>query len=340
MNQRQHRRRFLQTVITSLAGWTIGQFKARAETPSGPQPRRLIPPVIIDTHTHFYDPNRPQGVPWPAREDPWLYRPTYPRDYLALPTPQPVFGTVVVEASPWIEDNQWILDLAAQNPFIVGFVGNLNPGTDPFRQQLMRFAANRLFRGVRINADRLGSGLDQTKFRADLRLLADKGLALDLLGGPTMLPDVVRLARLIPNLRLVIDHVANLRIDGRPVDSAWHQGMRAAGHHRNVFCKVSGLVEGTGRSDGTAPRDPSFYKPVLDVLWNAFGEDRLVYGSNWPVSARFASLATVQGIVEDYFSTKGTTARAKVLGGNARTVYHWISRRKQPVKPAPPASAG
>ena len=72
--------------------------------------------MIIDTHTHFYDPYRPEGVPWPPRDDALLYRRVLPEDYKAVAVPEGVTGTVVVEASEWVEDNGWILDLAATEP--------------------------------------------------------------------------------------------------------------------------------------------------------------------------------------------------------------------------------
>src|SRR5205809_6764170 len=105
--------------------------------------------MIIDTHTHFYDPTRPQGVPWPPPDDTVLYRRVMPENYKALAVPEGVTGTVVVEASQWVEDNEWILDLAAREPFIVGFVGNLQPGSPDFGANLERLAANPLFRGIR-----------------------------------------------------------------------------------------------------------------------------------------------------------------------------------------------
>ena len=115
-------------------------------------PRAIAPLTIIDTHTHFYDPARPGGVPWPGKGDALLHRTTLPADYRAQPVPQPVTATVVVEASPLVEDNQWILDLAAKDKFIVGFVGNLKPGEEAFAGHLKRFAANPPYRGIRVNA--------------------------------------------------------------------------------------------------------------------------------------------------------------------------------------------
>ena len=319
MSQHQNRRAFLKTAFAGATGAALDCF-LNADASAAANSNLLI----IDTHTHFYDPSRPQGVPWPPKDDTLLYRTMLPKDYKALPTPQPVAGTVVVEASAWLADNQWILNLAANDPFIVGFVGNLTPGTAEFgAHHLRRFAGNRLFRGIRIGGDRLQQGLNSARFRSDLKLLAEKNLALDLLGGPDMLPGAARLAKELPDLRIVIDHVANLRIDGKPPPADWLSGMHSVARHENVYCKVSGLVEGTGRTDGTAPRDAQYYTPVLDAVWEAFGENRLIYGSNWPVSERFAALATVQQIVHDYFGAKGRTPLEKVFGENAKAAYRW-----------------
>ncbi len=326
MIPRRNRRTFLKTTLTGLAGAALGVRPtvqvAAAAAPKG----KNLTDTIIDTHTHFYDPIRAAGVPWPPKDDKFLYRTVLPKDYLALPKPQQATGTVVVEASAWVEDNQWILDLAAQEPFIVGLVGNLPVGTDEFGALLKRFTANRLFRGIRAGGDRIRRGLNEASFLRDLKRLAENGLSLDVLGGPDLLPEIARLARAIPDLRLVIDHVANVKIDGKPAPDSWQRGMTSAAEHRNVYCKVSGLVEGTGRTDGAAPRDVEFYRPVLDTVWSAFGKDRLIYGSNWPVSERFASCATVQAIVSDYFSGKGKMAVENVFWNNAKAAYQWVGR--------------
>jgi L-fuconolactonase len=282
---------------------------------------RELPLPILDTHTHFYDPTRPQGVPWPPADDALLHRPVLPTEYRRLAEPLGVAGTVVVEASPWVEDNQWVLDLADTEPFLLGLVGHLKPGQPGFRTDLERFARHPRFRGVRTGLWGAQVTPENDGFVRDLALLSDRQLALDVLIGPDQLPIVARLAQRLPELRLVIDHCANLRVDGQNPPTTWREGLRACGGHRNVFLKVSGLVEGTGRSDGTAPRDVAFYRPVLEAAWEVFGEDRVVYGSNWPVSARFASLATVQGIVAEYVAGRGTEAGARFFHHNARQVY-------------------
>ena len=279
--------------------------------------------MIIDTHTHFYDPTRPQGVPWPSPKEKLLYRPVLPEHYKALAVPEGVTGTVVVEASPWVEDNQWILDLAEKDPFIVGHVGNLRLGAEGFKANLERFAANPLFRGIRVGGSVIG-GLLRAGQLDDLEMLAARDLELDLLLGPADLPATRKLAERLPELRLVLNHIAGVRIDGRAPDSAWVEGIQGAAAHSNIFCKVSALVEMTGQRP--APTNLDYYIPTLDVLWRAFGEDRLIYGSNWPVCEPFASYATVQRLVREYFGGKGPEASEKYFWKNAQAAYRWVKR--------------
>jgi L-fuconolactonase len=279
---------------------------------------------IIDCHTHFYDPSRPQGVPWPGKSDTTLYRPVYPRDYKAAAASQGVTGTVVVEASAWLEDNQWILDIARDEPLITGFVGRLTPGDPSFVAGITRFARNPLFRGIRVSGSDVAGLTEQGRLR-DLDTLAGHDLSLDVNGNVSSLPAVAAVAKAVPRLRIVVDHVANVAIDGKAPPADWLRGMDAVSRQRSVFCKVSGLVEGSGRR-GNAPSDVDFYRPVLDAVWERFGEERLIYGSNWPVSEVFAPFGTVHQIVSAYFKTRGETATRRYFAGNARAAYKWVKR--------------
>jgi predicted TIM-barrel fold metal-dependent hydrolase len=313
---RLSRRSFL-AAVTSTAAALTGCATGRSTHATG----------IVDTHTHFYDPTRPEGVPWPPKDDAVLYRRVLPMDLKRLATPLGVTGTVVVEASPWVEDNQWVLDLAAHDSFIVGLVGHLKPGKPDFERHLKRFAANPFFRGIRTGLWDIPLAPDDRVFIRALGTLARLDLSLDVIVQPDQLPTLARLAAAVPDLRIVIDHCAGVRVDGRPPAQPWVRGIEAVARHPNVFMKVSGLVEGTARTDGSAPADVDFYRPVLDVLWNAFGEDRVIYGSNWPVSERFARYGTVLGIVREYFNGKGSTAAAKYFSRNASRIYQFVRRR-------------
>ena len=274
--------------------------------------------MIIDTHTHFYDPTRPQGVPWPNPEDTNLYKPTLPTHYKAIAEPEGVTGTVVVEASAWVEDNQWILDLAAdKSSLIVGLVGHLEPSSEDFEANLNHYATHPLFCGLRFGTI---TREDPQGLSACEQLMA-KDLELDLLTGPETLQEVAQCAALFPDLRIILNHVGHVKITGQAPDAEWIDGIRAVSAQPNTFCKVSGMVELT--QDKPSPGHVNYYTPTLDALWHAFGEDRLVYGSNWPVSAPHADYAVVQRITTEYFEPKGTEVLEKVMWKNSKEVYRW-----------------
>lgn len=314
------RRELLQAGLAAgIGSFAAAQAaSAKSETPT--------PFDIVDCHTHFYDPTRPEGVPWPGKDDKVLYRTVLPDDYRKLGDPLGVTGTVIVEASPWVEDNQWVLDLAQNDPFIRGLVGNLTPGSPEFAKNFVRFARNKLFLGIRINSAPLAEGLKKPEFLSDIKRLSLASSQIDINGGPELLPLVAQLAEKFPDLRIVVNHLANIRIDGKEPPKAWIEGMQAAAKHPNVFCKVSALVEGASQPDKKSPTDVAFYKPVLDHAWKTFGENRVIYGSNWPVSERYGSLAVVQQIVTDYVADMKELNRWKFFAGNAKAAYQWPER--------------
>ena len=313
------RRRFLQYTGVSLAA-----ASAFARPESSIAASATVP--VIDTHTHFYDPTRPQGVPWPPRTDP-LYKPHLPEHFRTLTEKHGVVGTVVVEASNWIQDNQWILDLAKENPVIVGFIGNLELGKPEFAGHLKRFSANPIFRGLRLNGSIVAKNLGRKAFEDDLRRLADWRLTLDLVGSARMLPDVERVAKLVPGLRIVIDHLPFRNWDGDP-RTARRALTRIAGLP-NVYAKISDVAR---RVDGRIVEEPEFYHPGLDMLWELFGPDRAMFGSNWPVSNRVAPYASVVKVVADYFSTKERSEAENFFWNNSQAAYQWKTRAKIPSK--------
>jgi L-fuconolactonase len=302
-----------------LAAGAAGLFGAFAGGESHSAEDEL--PLTIDAHTHFYDPTRAEGVPWPRKDDAVLYRPVLPPEFEELTARLHVVGTIVIEASPWIEDNQWLLDLAKREPIILGVVGRLDPASNDFPRLLDRFAKDQRFRGTRINRADAVKALKEPAVLKHLALLARRDLELDVNGGPDLPADVARLAEALPDLRIVLNHAANLPLDGKAVPREWLAGMQAAAQNPRVYCKVSALVEATRRTNRDAPTDLAFYRPVLDALWNAFGEDRLIYGSNWPVSERAASYAALHKIAVGYFRTKGARPLAKFLRENSLAAY-------------------
>jgi predicted TIM-barrel fold metal-dependent hydrolase len=140
------------------------------------------PPRVIDTHIHLFDPTRPQGVPWPPKDNAALYRPALPPRYRALTDGLGIAGAIEVECSSWLEDNQWVLDLAARDKIVVGTVGNLDPGDPDFARHLDRFHRNPRFRGIRFGnlwGRNLADEIAKPAFIAGLKRLADADLVLD-----------------------------------------------------------------------------------------------------------------------------------------------------------------
>ena len=279
---------------------------------------------VIDCHTHFYDPTRPNGIPWPAKGSP-LYRTVLPQHLREQKHHRRVTGTVIVEASDRLEDNAWLLDLAKIDPFVVGVVGRLTPGATGFSKHLRRFAANPLFRGIRISTGLLRQLLDKNKLD-DLKLFAERDLALDVNGGPDTPAELARLAKRLPDLRIVLNHIGNVKITSDAPPKTWVAGIQAAAKHNNVSCKISALCWAAARGGKQPPTGLDFYRPYIDVVWNSFGDDRVIYGSDWPASESAADYATQQRIVMEYAAEKGRDVTRKFCSRNAKRVYKWVER--------------
>jgi L-fuconolactonase len=274
--------------------------------------------MIIDTHTHFYDPSRPQGIPWPRVDNRLLYRTVLPEHYKQLAEPEGVTGTVVVEASAWLEDNQWVLNLAATDPFIVGMVGHIDPNREEFGSELDRFAANPRFISIRCRGQDF-EDVEKGSFLADMGKVADNDLELDVLVRSQHFNGLFKLAEQIPHLRIVVNHIAHMPIDGEALDAAWVEHYQQMAQYPQIYMKVSALMEQS--TVQPAPGEVNFYRPTLDALWDAFGENRLIYGSNWPVCERAGDFARGINIVKSYFAERGETASEKYFWQNAKSVY-------------------
>jgi predicted TIM-barrel fold metal-dependent hydrolase len=283
---------------------------------------------IIDSHIHLFDPTRPQGVPWPSKDNAVLYKPALPERYRSIAVPLGILGAIEVECSPWLEDNQWVLDVAAKDSIIVGTVGNLEPGTTDFQSHLERFHKNPLFRGIRCGnlwGRNMGSEAAKPRFIADMELLAQAGLELDIANPePRLIADVVRLTDAVPELRIVIDHLPRVDLPHNArVQKEWDADLRRLGARPQVYAKLSGVLR---RVNGRVPLDLEFYRPRLDQLWEVFGEDRLIYGSDWPNSDLWGAYPEALRIVREYLSTKGSAAAEKVLWKNSVAAYRWVKR--------------
>ena len=304
------------TVVLPSLGWK--------EDPSIP---------IIDTHIHLFDTTRAQGVPWPTKKDGLLYQPALPDRYRKIAVPLGIVGAIEVEASLWVEDNQWVLDVAAKNNIIVGTVGNLEPGKPDFRQQLERFQRNPLFRGIRYGnlwERDLSRELSNPKFVSDLKVLAEGGLVLDTANpNPDLIAAVVRVTDQVPELRVVIDHLPQMEVpEGTAARKTYEANLQELGKRTQVYVKISEVLR---RVDGKIPQELSFYRARLDELFGIFGEDRLLYGSDWPNSDQWLPVNNGLRLVREYFIEKGQRAAEKYFWKNSVAAYRWIKR--DPLQP-------
>jgi predicted TIM-barrel fold metal-dependent hydrolase len=297
---------------------------ALAYATAGRRAMAASPSRIVDAHVHFYDPTRPQGVPWPSKAETVLYKPTYQERYLAAIKPFQVDGVVAVEASAWLEDNQWLLEVADRSRLVQAVVGNIQPGTPPFKDAFARFSKHPRFRGIRIYAGAIPAIIASPEARADLKLVAEKDLSLDiLLAGPRCLAEIVRLAGMLPDLRLVLGHLPLDPPSDEAGRSSYISDLRALGRAPSVYAKVSGVVRRIG---GQVPSGAGFYKQALDALWETFGPDRVIYASNWPVCDLTAPYATVFRIMRDYLADKDQETTERYFWKNAQSAYKWPQR--------------
>lgn len=292
------------------------------------------PIPIIDTHLHLYDPTRPQGVPYPKVPNPPQALPSQYREDV---TPLGIMGGIKVEASPWVEDNLWVLEIIQNEPIIVGMIGNLNPTKPEFREYLDRYHRNKLFLGIRYGnvweGDSLVAALDSPDFIANMKAFAQTGLTLEVANPRFDLIDAtVRLTDRVPELRVVLGHLQALPLPTAPGALKTYSDNLRELRRRKVYAKVSGLPRA---AEGQSPSDPASYKPMLDFIWDIFGEDFIVFAAGWSRMPQQPSpierMKTNLQIFRAYVSAKGLPAAQKFFWKNSVHAFKWVRRDpKQP----------
>ncbi len=275
---------------------------------------------VIDCHVHLFDIARTKGVTWIAEDDKVLRRSFLPADHEPIAKANGVTGVVLVQAGQSLPDNQWNLDITASNKSLyLGVVGNLSPviGTQEFKPLFEKLCEDPRYVGYRISG-RTQEKLSEDFFR-DLRLTAEKGKTVDFLLGAYSLAEVAEIAARVPELRIIVDHFGGVALDGKPLPAEWVGSFRTVAKQPNVFCKVSALY---GRfKEQPAPKELAPYTEVLDFAWECFGEDRLIFGSDWPVTERTGDYASVLRLTRAYFDAKGRGVSEKLFSKNAAAFY-------------------
>jgi len=319
-----------RTFLTGLAG--IGGLGQVAPRPAGASPFQSgLPIPIIDTHIHLFDPTRPQGAPYSGPPGVPV-EPSLPPRYRRLAMPLGVVGAIKVEASPWVEDNLWVLEVAERDPIIVGVVGNLEPDKPDYGEMLARYNKNPLFRGIRY--DNLW-GRDMTRqennpaFIDGLKLLAQAHLFLDTANPRVdLLQAIVRITDRVPDLRVVLDHLPSLEPTTEN-QQAYDDAIRELQKRPRVFVKLSAVIH---RVNGQVATDLAPYRDRLNRLVSVFGEDRILFGSDWPNSDGVAPIDKVIGVVREFFQTQPQRVAEKYFWKNSLLAYKWIKR--DPLQPA------
>jgi L-fuconolactonase len=329
------RRAFL-TEVAGVAAAGIGSkgvFPPRAwpAESHGVQPSATAIP-IIDTHIHLFDPTRPQGAPYSGAPGTGPPQPALPPRYRALAAPLGIVGAVKVEASPWVEDNLWVLEVAQRDTIVVGVVGNLEPGKPDFAEMLDRYHKNPLFRGIRYGnlwGRDLTREVGNPAFIEGLRLLAQADLVLDTANPRVDLLDaIVKVTDKVPQLRVVLDHLPGL--DPTPQNqSAYDAALAELRQRPEVYVKLSAVIH---RIDGKVSTDLAPYRDRLNHLVRSFGEDRILFGSDWPNSDGVAPIDKIVGVVREYFVSQPRAVAEKYFWRNSIAAYKWIRREaSQPV---------
>jgi L-fuconolactonase len=270
----------------------------------------------IDSHQHFwkYD---PEQYPW-IRPDWPIRRSFLPPDLQPLLEASGFGGCVAVQARQCEEENRFLLDLAAKHPFILGVVGWVDLCSPDVAVRLAEFAQHPKFAGVRhvVQDEPDDRFMLREDFLRGIARLKEHRLTYDILIFPRQLPAAIELVRRFPDQPFVLDHIAKPLIrDG--VLEPWRSQIRELAQSGNVFCKISGMVT-EARWGAWQAAD---FRPYLETVWEAFGEERLMVGSDWPVCLLASDYKGTMSVALDFLAQFDAAAREKVLSRNAARFY-------------------
>ena len=274
------------------------------------------PAPRLDSHQHFWR-YSPEEYPWIPRgsalERDWL-----PHDLAALQRPLGLEGSIAVQARQSVAESDWLLGLADADPRIRGVVGWVDLRSPDVGRDLARLARHPKFMGVRhvVQDEPEDDFILGASFVEGLRRLPEFDLTYDLLVFPRQLPATLRLVERLPGQAFVLDHIAKPFIKAAKIDP-WRDHIRALAAFPNVVCKVSGMV--TEADHGGWKADD--FKPYLDVVVEAFGARRLMFGSDWPVCLLAGSYQAVEGLVRDHFRGWDAQDQAAFWGGTCAAFY-------------------
>lgn len=271
----------------------------------------------IDSHQHFWHYNAARDG-WITDDMSVLKRDFLPEELIQQMRVSGIDGSVAVQADQSESETQFLLKLAESSPEIVGVVGWVDLKAEDVSERLGYYSQFEKLLGFRhiVQAEPDDRFLLREDFQRGIKALERHGFTYDILIYERHLPVAAEFVRTFPSQKFVIDHVAKPTIKSKRLDD-WARGIRAIAAHPNVCCKVSGMVT---EADWRRWKEADF-KPYLDVVFEAFGADRLMFGSDWPVCLLAASYGEVRDIVENYVCNLSQAEKQKIFGLNATRFY-------------------
>ena len=271
----------------------------------------------IDAHQHFWI-YKAEEYDWIDESMGRLRRDFLPGDLGPERTRAGFHGSIAVQARQSLEETRWLLELADGDPSIMGVVGWVDLCSPEAHSQLAAFTRNPKLVGVRhiVQSEPDDQFLLRKEFLRAIGLLEEFDLTYDILIYPRHLPVAAEFVKRFPKIRFVLDHLAKPHIKTGEIEP-WATGLRALAKIPNVCCKLSGLVT---EADWQSWK-PEQIMPYLDVAFDAFGPERLMIGSDWPVCLVAASYETALNVVKNYLLQFSSETQENVLGGNARRFW-------------------
>lgn len=272
----------------------------------------------IDAHQHFwqFDPVRDS---WITDDMSVIQKDFYPADLKIVLDQNGFDGCVAVQADQSEEQTNFLIGLANENNFIKGVVGWVDLQADKIEERLAYFRQFSIVKGFRhvLQGEQQRDLMLTPNFIRGIAALQQFHFTYDLLIFPDQLNFCKKLVAQFPEQKFVIDHIAKPRIKGGEIKE-WQEDMEAIAKHPNVWCKLSGMVT---EADWQTWKSEDF-QPYLEVVANAFGADRLLFGSDWPVCLVAAEYGEVVDIVSSYISGFSADEQQKVFGANAVQFYN------------------
>jgi L-fuconolactonase len=271
----------------------------------------------IDSHQHFWNYSS-EEYEWIDDEMVVLKRDFLPSHLAPIVASVGFDGTIAIQARQTIAETEWLLEMAEKNDLIKGVVGWVPLCSSSVNDHLRKFSKSAKLVGVRhvVQDEPDERFMLRPDFINGLKCLSRYDLAYDILVFPQQLAAAAELVTLFPDQRFILDHIAKPPIKAGRIDD-WKIGIERLAQFPNVYCKLSGMVTEADWDNWK----PSHLAPYLDVVLHAFGPDRLMIGSDWPVCTVVADYQRVIGIVEAYISTRSIEEQDAILGGNAVKAY-------------------